>query len=63
MKIGIISSEGKPTLAAFYGDIWVSVPRALEALKLEPVNEMAAFITRYGDTVVSLNQEIQALVQ
>lgn len=63
MEIGIISSEGKPTLAAFYGDVWVSVPRALEALQLEPVNEMAAFITRYGDTVVSLNQKIQALVQ
>lgn len=63
MKIGIISSEGKPTLAAFYGDSWVSVPRALEALGMEPVNEMAAFIERYGDTVVPLNQEIQELMQ
>lgn len=51
MKIGIISSEGKPTLAAFYGEVWVPVPRALEALGMEPVNEMAAFIERYGDAV------------
>lgn len=63
MKIGIISSNGTPTLAAFYGDIWVSVPQALEALNMEPVNEMAAFIERYGDDVVPLNQKIDRLAQ
>ena len=41
MKIGIIQTEQGPNLAAFYGENWVSVPKALEALGEKPVNEMA----------------------
>ena len=63
MKIGIIQTEQGPNLAAFYGENWVSVPKALEALGEKPVNEMAQFIETYCDTVVELNQRIYALVE
>ena len=63
MKIGIIQTEQGPNLAAFYGENWVSVPKALEALGEKPVNEMAQFIEIYCDTVVELNQRIYALVE
>ena len=29
MKIGMIQTEQGPNLAAFYGEIWVGVPKAL----------------------------------
>lgn len=63
MKIGIIKTEQGSVLAAFYGESWVSVPKALEALGEKPVNEMAAFIETYCDTVVELNKRIYALVK
>ena len=63
MKIGMIQTEQGPNLAAFYGEIWVSVPKALEALGEKPVNEMATFIETYCDTVVELNKKIYALVE
>ena len=44
MKIGIIQTQEGPNLAAFYGENWVSVPKALEALGEKPINEMGAFI-------------------
>lgn len=61
MKIGIMQTPEGPSLAAIYGDSWVSVPRALEALGKPPVNEMAAFIEAYSDTVVTLNAQIRQL--
>lgn len=63
MKIGIIQTQEGPSLAAFYGESWVSVPKALEALGEAPVNEMAAFIEAYCDSVVDLNKRIYALVE
>ena len=63
MKIGIIQTEKGPNLAAFYGENWVSVPHALEALGEKSINEMASFIDTYCDTVVELNKRIYALVQ
>jgi 2-keto-4-pentenoate hydratase/2-oxohepta-3-ene-1,7-dioic acid hydratase in catechol pathway len=63
MKIGIIQTQEGPSLAAFYGENWVSVPKALEALGEKPINEMGAFIEAYCDTVVDLNQRIYALVE
>jgi hypothetical protein len=36
LKIGIIAAPKGATLAAFYGENWVSIPKALEALG-EPV--------------------------
>ena len=63
MKIGIIQTEKGPNLAAFYGENWVSVPKALEALREKPINEMAEFIEVYCDTVVDLNKRIYALVE
>ena len=63
MKIGIIQTPDGPSLAAIYGDSWVSVPKALEALGEKPVNEMAAFIETYCDTVVSLNEKIRTLAE
>lgn len=62
MKIGIIQTEKGPSLAAIYGENWVSVPNALEALGEQPVNEMASFIETYCDTVVQLNERIRELV-
>jgi 2-keto-4-pentenoate hydratase/2-oxohepta-3-ene-1,7-dioic acid hydratase in catechol pathway len=62
MKIGIIQGHNGPTLAAIYGDSWVSIPEALEALGEIPVNEMAQFIDTYCDTVVEINEKIRALV-
>lgn len=61
MKIGIISEGGAPALAAVYGDVWVSVPKALGALGLEPVNELSDFISRYGADVAALNRDIENL--
>ena len=61
MKIGIINTCSGPSLAAIYGDNWVSVPKALEALGEAPVNEIAAFIERYCDTVAELNEKIRTL--
>ena len=63
MKIGIIKASQGPCLAAFYGDQWVSVPKALEALGEKPINEMGAFIETYCDSVVDLNKRIFALVE
>ena len=63
MKIGIIKTDAGPSLAAFYGKNWVSVPKALEALGEKPINEMAEFIETYCDTVVDLNKRIFALVE
>lgn len=63
MKIGIIQTQEGPSLAAVYGESWVSVPKALEALGEAPVNEMAAFIETYCDSVVELNKKINALVE
>jgi 2-keto-4-pentenoate hydratase/2-oxohepta-3-ene-1,7-dioic acid hydratase in catechol pathway len=63
MKIGIIQTEKGPSLAAIYGENWVSVPAALEILGEKPINEMAEFITAYCDTVVELNDRIRALVE
>lgn len=63
MKIGIINTKCGPSLAAVYGDSWVEVPKALAALGEEPINEMAAFIERYCDTVVALNEKIRALFE
>ena len=62
MKIGIIKTPRGPELAAFYGENWVSVPKALEALGEKPVNEMESFIETYCDTVVDLNDRIRALL-
>ena len=61
MKIGIIQTEQGPSLAAIYGENWVSVPAALELLGEKPVNEMATFIETYCDTVVELNERIRSL--
>ena len=44
MKIGIIQTEKGPSLASIYGERWVSIPAALEALGEKPINEMAEFI-------------------
>lgn len=63
MKIGIIQTAQGPSLAAFYGENWVSVPRALEALGEKPINEMAEFIEAYCDTVVALNDRIRKLYE
>ena len=63
MKIGIIKGQDGPCLAAFYGEHWVSVPKALEALGEPVLNEMAAFIETYCDTVVDLNNRIRELYE
>lgn len=63
MKIGIINTPGGPSLAAIYGEDWVSIPKALEVLGEKPVNEMAEFIETYSDTVVELNKKIYALAE
>ena len=63
MKIGIIQTEQGPNLAAFYGESWVSVPKALEALGEKSINEMAEFIEVYCDAVVDLNKRIYALLE
>ena len=63
MKIGIVQTESGPSLAAIYGESWVSVPKALEALGEKPINEMSAFIEAYCDTVVELNKKIQNLFE
>ena len=62
MKIGVIQTEKGPSLAAIFGEEWVSVPAALKALGEPPVNEMAQFIETYCDTVVELNEKIRGLV-
>jgi len=63
MKIGIIKAADGPSLAAVYGDRWVEVPKALEALGEPVINEMSAFIETYCDTVVSLNDRIRGLLE
>lgn len=63
MKIGIIQTKQGQKLAAFYGESWVSVSDALEALGEKPVSEMTDFIENYRDGVVELNKRILALVE
>ena len=63
MKIGIIKAADGPSLAAIYGDRWVEVPKALEALGEPVINEMSAFIETYCDTVISLNDRIRGLLE
>lgn len=63
MKIGIMKIADGPCLAAVYGDQWVEVPKALAMLGEEPINEMSAFISRYCDTVVDLNNRIRQLLE
>lgn len=63
MKIGIIQTSEGPNLAAIYGESWVSVPKALETLGENPINEMSAFIESYCDNVVQLNKNICQLVE
>lgn len=62
MKIGVISLKGTPTLAAIYGDVWVSIPEALKSLGREPVNELSQFIAQYCGGIPALNEETGALV-
>lgn len=62
MKIGVISHGETPVLAALYGDAWVSIPKALQALGQEPINELSQFIARYCDGIPALNGAIGRLV-
>ena len=63
MKIGIIQTSEGSSLAAIYGDSWVSIPNALSALEEPSVNEMAAFIDAWCDRIPELNDRITQLVQ
>ena len=58
MKIGIVSHEGTPNLAAFYRDGWIALREVLPKVGRIGVNELSAFIKRYGSDVVALNGEI-----
>ena len=63
MKIGIIHAPQGPTLAAFYGESWVSLPKALEALGEVPLNELGAFIELWCDAIPQLDQKIRKLLE
>lgn len=62
MKIGLIEKNGTPVPAAFYGNEWLDLSKALAAAGKKPAEDLESFITEYNGSIPELDRCLKELM-